>query len=144
MDCRISVLVEEFVQKFEGMYLPVWLSKFSLPTPLGEHQTPLGENEKQVRLESRERNGTKTTIILDRKSKTIDVCMYKLMVQRVFDLMTHLSCDKLSTIHAPSLIHTAECLCWTLVQLSRGLFEVFQWPPITEAQNYLQTRYFIY
>jgi hypothetical protein len=40
--------VEEFVKKFEGMYLPVWLAKFSLPTPLGEHQNPLGEQEKQV------------------------------------------------------------------------------------------------
>jgi hypothetical protein len=44
---RVSGLVEEFVKKFEGMYLPVWLAKFSLPTPLGEHQNPLGEQEKQ-------------------------------------------------------------------------------------------------
>ena len=46
---RMSDLVKEFVQKFPGMYLPVWLSQFSLPTPLGEHQNPLGESEKQVR-----------------------------------------------------------------------------------------------
>ncbi|XP_062508618.1 GATOR1 complex protein NPRL3-like isoform X2 [Corticium candelabrum] len=44
---RMSDLVKEFVQKFPGMYLPVWLSQFSLPTPLGEHQNPLGESEKQ-------------------------------------------------------------------------------------------------
>ncbi|XP_065846842.1 GATOR1 complex protein NPRL3-like [Oscarella lobularis] len=44
---RFSHLVEEFVLTFESMYLPVWLSKFSLPTPLGEHQQLLGDDETQ-------------------------------------------------------------------------------------------------
>eukprot|EP00118_Oscarella_pearsei_P017890 m.180101 g.180101 ORF g.180101 m.180101 type:complete len:583 (+) comp39237_c0_seq41:183-1931(+) len=44
---RYSHLVEEFVMSFEDKYLPIWLSKFSQPTPLGEHQQLMCEEETQ-------------------------------------------------------------------------------------------------
>lgn len=45
---RLSPLVKEFTSRFPGMSLFNVLSEFSLPTPLSEHNNPLGLPQQQV------------------------------------------------------------------------------------------------
>lgn len=47
---RLSPLVEEFTSRFPRMSLLNVLSEFSLPTPLSEHNNPLGLPQDQVTL----------------------------------------------------------------------------------------------
>lgn len=63
---RSSPLVEEFTSRFPGMSLLNVLSEFSLPTPLSEHNNPLGLPQQQVHTQAVTREGEqrKSSLVL--------------------------------------------------------------------------------